>query len=128
MKSITSAELQQNLDPLLAEIIDTGIPLEINYQGQRLRITPIQSPNKLDKLVSRPDVIVGDPEDLVGITWEQEVNGALLIELSDEPIAYAEQKNDVILHYSQENQLVLVEILDFCHLLTPETVQQLLKV
>jgi len=61
------------------------------------------------------------------INYNKEVD-ALLIELSDEPIAYAEQESDVILHYSQENQLVLVEILDFCHLLTPETVQQLLKV
>jgi len=74
MKSVTTTELQQNLDPLLVEVLNTGIPLEIDYHGKRLRIVPIESPNKLDKLVSRPDVIVGDPEDLVQITWEQEVN------------------------------------------------------
>ncbi|MBJ7899435.1 MAG: DUF2283 domain-containing protein [Cyanobacteria bacterium RI_101] len=49
------------------------------------------------------------------INYDKETD-ALLIELSDEPIAYADQESDVILHYSQENQLVLVEILDFCHL------------
>lgn len=37
---------------------------------------------------------------------------ALLIELFNDPIAYAEE-GSVILHYSQNNKLVLVEVLDF---------------
>jgi hypothetical protein len=74
MKSVTTTELQTNLDPLLIEIVNTGIPLEINYQGKRLRIVPVNSLDKLDNLVSRPEVIVGNPEELVQITWEQEVN------------------------------------------------------
>jgi hypothetical protein len=74
MKSVTTTELQKNLDPLLMEILNTGIPLEVNCQGKLLRIIPIESLNKLDKLVNRPDIIIGDPEELVQITWEQEIN------------------------------------------------------
>ncbi len=74
MKSVTLAELSNNIEFLLNEILKTGIPLDIDYQGKRLRITPIETVDKLQKLVHRPDVIVGDPDDLVNITWEQEVN------------------------------------------------------
>jgi len=35
---------------------------------------------------------------------------ALLIELSDEPIAYAENAEEVILHYSNDEKLVLIEV------------------
>ena len=44
------------------------------------------------------------------ISYSQDVD-AILIELSNEPIADAEDKGQVILHYSQDAKLVLVEIL-----------------
>ncbi len=37
---------------------------------------------------------------------------ALLIELLDLPIAYAEDDGKIILNYSEDDRLVLVEILD----------------
>jgi len=46
------------------------------------------------------------------INYSKDVD-ALLIELSEEPIAHAEDDGRVILHYSQDEKLVLVEILDF---------------
>ncbi len=47
------------------------------------------------------------------ISYSKDVD-ALLIELSNEPIAYAQEEGeDIILHYSQNAKLVLVEILDF---------------
>lgn len=52
---------------------------------------------------------------------------ALLIELSKEPIAYAEDEGQVILHYSQDTKLVLVEILDFRHLISDEAVTALIS-
>ncbi|NJN57336.1 MAG: DUF2283 domain-containing protein [Leptolyngbyaceae cyanobacterium SL_5_9] len=51
---------------------------------------------------------------------------ALLIELSNEPVAYAEDEGQVILHYSQDAKLVLVEILDFRRFMSDETVTALL--
>ncbi|MEM1309288.1 MAG: DUF2283 domain-containing protein [Cyanobacteria bacterium P01_H01_bin.153] len=51
---------------------------------------------------------------------------ALLVELSHEAIAYAEDECPVILHYSSNDKLVLVEILDFRRLMSDETVTALL--
>ena len=59
------------------------------------------------------------------INYDKDVD-ALLIELSNEAIAYAENEGDVILHYSQDDKLILVEILDFRRLVSTETISELL--
>jgi len=59
------------------------------------------------------------------ISYSKDVD-ALLIELSNEAIAYAENEGDVILHYSQNDKLILVEILDFRRLVSTETISKLL--
>lgn len=74
MKTITPTELRSNIFNLLDEVLTTGIPLEINRGGKKLRIVPVEKPDKLQNLVSRPEIIQGDPEDLVDISWENEVN------------------------------------------------------
>lgn len=74
MKSITPQELRENLDNLLDEILKTGIPLEIERGGKRLRILPVEALDKLEKLVHRPHVILGDADTLVDINWEHEFN------------------------------------------------------
>ncbi|MGL5033351.1 MAG: DUF2283 domain-containing protein [Microcystaceae cyanobacterium] len=61
------------------------------------------------------------------ISYNKDVD-AILIELSNAPISYAEADGDVILHYSQDDQLILVEILDFRRLLSTETVKELLTI
>jgi prevent-host-death family protein len=74
MKTITVTELRGNIYKLLDEVLNTGIPIEINKGGKKLRIMPLGKPNKLQNLVSRPNVIMGNPDDLVDISWEKEVN------------------------------------------------------
>jgi uncharacterized membrane-anchored protein len=77
MKSVTSSKLQNNLDQLLDEILNTGKPLEIERNGKRLRIIPVktvETVDKLQKLIYRPEAIIGDPDELVQISWEQETN------------------------------------------------------
>ena len=59
------------------------------------------------------------------ISYSKDVD-ALLVELSDAPISYAEAEGPVILHYSQDDTLVLVEILDFRRFMSDETVSTLL--
>jgi uncharacterized protein YuzE len=59
------------------------------------------------------------------ISYNKDVD-ALLIELSNEAIAYAENEGDVILYYSQDDKLILVEILDFRRLISNETISELL--
>ncbi len=74
MKSVTPTQLRKNLYNLLDEVINTGVPLQINRGGKILQITPLEKVNKLDLLISRPDVINGNADELVNITWEGEIN------------------------------------------------------
>lgn len=74
MKTITVTELRGNIFKLLDEVLRTGVPIEVNKGGKKVRIVPAEVSNKLQNLVSRPDVINGDPEDIVNTTWEKEVH------------------------------------------------------
>jgi prevent-host-death family protein len=74
MKTITVTELRGNIYKLLDEVLDTGIPIEINKGDKKLRIIPVKMRNKLQNLVSWPNVIKGNPDDLVEISWEKEIN------------------------------------------------------
>ena len=72
MKKITATELRGNIYKILDEVLNTGRPIEINKGGKKLKIMPVDRVNKLDNLISRPDVIKGDPEELVDISWEKD--------------------------------------------------------
>jgi len=74
MKTISPTELRSNIYKLLDEVLESGIPIEINKGGKLLKIVPVAKTDKLQNLVSRPNVIKGDPDDLVNISWEKEVN------------------------------------------------------
>lgn len=68
---MTVSELRQNIYQLLDQVLDTGVPLEIERKGRTLRIVPEPPPNKLDNL-KRRDCLVGDPEEIVHMDWSQE--------------------------------------------------------
>lgn len=74
MKKVTLTELSNNIERLLDEVIETGIPIEINKNGKLFKIVPVEKKDKLENLTFRPDVIQGNPDDLVNISWEQEIN------------------------------------------------------
>jgi hypothetical protein len=74
MKTVTPTELRANIYKLLQEVLNTGVPLEIKKGHKKLRIVPVEKGNKLQNLIARSEVIAGDPEELVKISWENEVN------------------------------------------------------
>ena len=74
MKTVTPTELRTNIYRLLDEVLQSGLPIEIKKGEHRLRIVPVEKTDKFDNLVPRPDVIQGDPEDLVALSWEGEVS------------------------------------------------------
>lgn len=74
MKRVTPTELRADIYNLLEEVLETGIPLEIKKGQRRLRIVPVEPADKLQNLVSRPDIIQGDPDDLIAISWEGELD------------------------------------------------------
>lgn len=59
------------------------------------------------------------------IRYSKDVD-ALLIELSDDEIAYAEDEGRVILHYSNNEKLVLIEILDFKQFISEDIIAELI--
>lgn len=74
MKTVTATELRTNVYQLLDEVLNSGSPIEVKRGDRRLRILPVEKPDKLQSLVHRPDVIRGDPGDLVTLSWEGELN------------------------------------------------------
>ena len=74
MKTVSPTELRSNIYKLLDDVLNSGVPLEVNKGGKLLRIVPVAKSNKLSNLKSRPDIIVGNPDDLVDISWEKEIN------------------------------------------------------
>jgi len=74
MKTITVTELRSNIYNLFDEVLTTGIPLEVKKGGRKLRIVPVEPVDKFAGMVFRPDVINGDPADLVHIEWEYSVD------------------------------------------------------
>lgn len=69
MKRVTINELQENLELLLTEVHETNQPLLVVLGEYSWRIMP-EKRHKLHNLVHRPDVIRGDPEELVTISWD----------------------------------------------------------
>ena len=52
---------------------------------------------------------------------------ALLIELLGLPIAYAEYDENIILHFSEDDQIVLIELLDFAQFITNSSFQPIVE-
>ena len=74
MKTITPTELRGNIYQILDDILNTGVPVKISKGDRKLIITPLESTDKLRNLRKRKHVVKGNPEDLVNITWANEVN------------------------------------------------------
>lgn len=70
--TISASDLRQNIYRLLDEVLETGVPLEIERRGRTLRIVPADPRSKLDRIIGRDDFIVGDPEELVHLDWSDE--------------------------------------------------------
>ncbi len=74
MENLTLKTLRQQLFKIVDEIIQTGIPVEIERRGHRLKIILDDPPSKLAKL--RPhNAILGDAEQLADLEtdrWQDE--------------------------------------------------------
>ncbi len=68
---MTASQLRQNIYQVLDQALETGVPLEVERKGRRLRIVPEPPLDKLDKL-KRRDCLTGDPEDIVHMDWSKE--------------------------------------------------------
>ena len=69
--TLRASALRENIYRILDEILETGVPVDIERKGKLLRIATVEPKSKLANLKPR-DLIVGDPEDLVHIDWSEE--------------------------------------------------------
>lgn len=69
MKTVTITELRRDIYNLLDEVLETGMPLEVNRGGKVLRVIAKEPVDRFANLVERPMALVGDPDDLVHIEW-----------------------------------------------------------
>jgi len=73
MDPISLTFLRSNLFRIVDNVIKTGIPVEIERKGRKLKIVLEEKRSKLDYLETR-DCIVGDPDDLVDLKvgrWDE---------------------------------------------------------
>jgi hypothetical protein len=73
MIKMTATRLRQDIYNILDDIIETGIPVEIERKGGKLKIVPEKKENKLDNLKKR-ELVVGDPEAIINIDWMKDWN------------------------------------------------------
>lgn len=66
---LNATNLRANLYKIIDQVIETGVPIEIERKGKKVKLMPVEERNKLANLKAHPKVIVGDPEDLVHIDW-----------------------------------------------------------
>ena len=66
---VTASKLRENIYRILDQVLETGVPVEIERRGKILKIVPTEMPKKLDNLIDRRDFVRGDPEDIVHLDW-----------------------------------------------------------
>lgn len=69
---LTASKLRESIYRVLDHALETGEVIEIERNGRRLRIVPDEPRTRLDRLVQRPEVVVGDSEDFVHSDWSGE--------------------------------------------------------
>lgn len=73
--AITLTQLRTNLYKIVDHAIATGIPVEINRNGVKIKLIPEKKKGKLANLVKHPKAITGDLDDLIHIDWSSKWKG-----------------------------------------------------
>lgn len=68
-EQVSLTHLRQNLFKLVDHVIETGIPIEIERKGHRVKIILDEKKSKLGNL-EKNDCIIGSPDELLDITWD----------------------------------------------------------
>jgi prevent-host-death family protein len=66
MPPISVTALRQNLFKIIDQVLESGVPVEIERHGKKVLLTPLAPVSKLANL-KRRNVIVGDPDELTDL-------------------------------------------------------------
>jgi hypothetical protein len=67
---LTASRLRQDIYRILDQVLESGVPVEIERRGKVLKIVPPEESSKLDSL-QRRDYLKTDPEDVVHVDWSE---------------------------------------------------------
>jgi hypothetical protein len=70
--AVTASKLRSNIYKLLDQVIETGVPLEIERKGKKLKIIATPPADKLASLGPHRDFIKCEPEEIVHLDWSGE--------------------------------------------------------
>lgn len=68
---VTASELRRNIYRLLDQVLESGMPLEIERKGRRLQVVEVGGSGRLSRVIGDPDLIVGDPADLADLDMSE---------------------------------------------------------
>lgn len=68
---LKASALRENIYRILDQVVETGVPVEIERRGKILKIVLEEPRSKLANLKPR-DYFLGDPEELVHLDWFEE--------------------------------------------------------
>jgi hypothetical protein len=71
-RRVSDAEFEKNMVKIFDEVIETGMPIEIERRGKGLIISPSEAQPKLECLEEHPGFIIGDPDSIVHLDWSEE--------------------------------------------------------
>lgn len=71
---LTASRLRENIYRVLDQVLETGVPVEIERRGKLLKIVPSAKARsrKLDNLINRPDYLRCKPEAIIHLDWSKE--------------------------------------------------------
>jgi hypothetical protein len=72
MKPYSVSALRTDLYRLLDRVLATGVPLEIERNGERLQVIPAKRQGRLAGLKAHPGYLKTDAEALVHVDWSGE--------------------------------------------------------
>lgn len=55
--TISATKLRADIYRLIDKVIESGVPVEVELRGKKVRIVPVEPRDKLANLVKRPGVI-----------------------------------------------------------------------
>jgi len=70
--AISLTKLRADLYKIVDQVIATGIPVEIEREGKKVKIIAVEKKSKLANLIAHPGTIIGKPEDLVHLDWSSQ--------------------------------------------------------
>jgi len=71
-KPYSVSRLRANLYGVLDRVLETGVPVEVERKGQRLRISVVETSDRLANLKPNPGYLEADPESIVHLDWSGE--------------------------------------------------------